>query len=290
MKKKISFIGIGVIGASIASHLLKNNREITIFNRTKQKSIEFKEKYKELKVKIAESSLEAGENKDYIFSCVGNDDDLNEIYFSKNGFFEVIKEGTCIIDHTTSSEKFSKFCYKKFKKKKSFFLDCPVSGGEIGAKEGNLSIMVGGDAKVFKKVKNIFKLYSSSVVYMGGSGNGQLAKMVNQICIASLIQGLSEGLNFGKKKGLQLEPLLKAISKGAAQSWQMDNRAKTMWNNKFNFGFMNKLMVKDLNIIEECAKEAGIMIPITEEVLEFYKKLIQNSPNDDTSSLIRLLK
>ena len=290
MKKKISFIGIGIMGSSIATHILKKNHEITIFNRSMEKCLDFKNKNKGYNINIAKNAKEAGENKDYIFSCVGNDNDLNEIYFSKNGIFNSLNDNTYIIDHTTASDKFSKFCYNKFRTKNCFFLDAPVSGGEIGAQEGNLSIMVGGNENDFKKVKKILHLYSKSVTFMGQSGNGQLAKMVNQICIASLIQGLSEGLNFGKKKGLKFDALFEAISKGAAQSWQMDNRAKTMWNEKFRFGFMNILMVKDLKIVTKSARNSGIKIPTTHQILKFYKKIAKQFPKDDTSSLIKLLK
>ena len=289
--KKIAFIGLGIMGFSIAAHLLKKNKKITIFNRTIKKSLSFKKNFNDFEVSIADSPLDAAKNKDYIFSCVGDDNDLDNIFFSKHGVINSVSPDTNIIDHTTCSDSFSKFSFKEFKKKKCNFLDAPVSGGESGAKEGNLSIMVGGEKKIFNELAKTFKLYSRSCVYMGSSGNGQLAKMVNQICIAGLLQGLSEGLNFGKKKGLNFYDLNKAISTGAAQSWQMDNRANTMWNDKFNFGFMNKLMYKDLNILKYSADKDNIKIPITKQVLKLYKELIKNKfEKYDTSSLIKLLK
>ena len=289
--KKISFLGLGVMGNSIAKHLLDQNSEIIVFNRDKKKSLLFKRNFKDKNVTVVNSPAEAASNSEFIFSCVGNDNDLNEIYFSKYGIINTVKPKTFIIDHTTVSANISVKCYRKFKEKDCFFLDAPVSGGETGARDGKLSIMVGGDEKAFKKLKNLLKIYSKSLIYMGKSGNSQIAKMVNQICVAGVIQGLSEGLNFGKEKKLPLKSLIKAISNGAAQSWQMDNRASTMWNNKFNFGFMNKWMKKDLDIVINSANKSKINIPCTLKIHEFYKKLIKNGYEKyDTSSLIKLLK
>ena len=289
--KKISFLGLGVMGNSIAKHLLDQNSKIIVFNRDKKKSLLFKRRFKDKNVTVVNSPAEAASNSEFIFSCVGNDNDLSEIYFSKHGIINTIKPKTFIVDHTTVSANISVKCYRKFKAKHCFFLDAPVSGGEIGARDGKLSIMVGGDEKVFKKLKNLLEIYSKSLIYMGKSGNGQLAKMVNQICVAGVIQGLSEGLNFGKEKKLPLKPLIKAISNGAAQSWQMDNRASTMWNNKFNFGFMNKWMKKDLDIVIDSANKSKINIPHTLKIYKFYKKLIESGYEKyDTSSLIKLLK
>tara|TARA_A100001015_G_scaffold229618_1_gene259690 strand:- start:75 stop:962 length:888 start_codon:yes stop_codon:yes gene_type:complete len=288
--KKISFLGLGVMGKSIAKHLLNGNSEITIYNRNREKSLLFKRKFKDRNVKIVDSPYEAAIESKFIFSCVGNDNDLEEIYFSKHGIINTVKPKTFIIDHTTVSAKVSIKCYNKFKEKNCFFLDAPVSGGEIGAKNGKLSIMVGGDQKVFNKLKSLLGTYSKSLIYMGKAGNGQLAKMVNQICVAGVIQGLSEGLNFGKEKKLPLNELIKAISNGAAQSWQMDNRAFTMWNDQFDFGFMNKWMKKDLDIIIDSALESKTNIPCTMKIHQFYKKLIKNGfESYDTSSLIKLL-
>jgi 3-hydroxyisobutyrate dehydrogenase len=289
--KKISFLGLGIMGNSIAKHLLHENSEIIVFNRNKKKSLLFKRKFKNKNVKVVDNPSEAASNSDFIFSCVGNDNDLKEIYFAKHGIINTIRPKTFIVDHTTVSADISIKCYDEFRKKGCFFLDAPVSGGEIGARDGKLSIMVGGDKKAFMKLKNLLGIYSKSLIYMGKSGNGQLAKMVNQICVAGVIQGLSEGLNFGKEKKLPLNSLIKAISNGAAQSWQMDNRASTMWQNKFNFGFMNKWMKKDLDIIINSASESKINIPNTLRIHKFYKKLIENGYEKyDTSSLIKLLK
>jgi len=289
--KRIAFLGIGVMGFPIASHLLKKNKKITIYNRTLNKSEKFKKLFNKLDVQIAKTPLDAAYNNDIFISCVGNDNDLMEIYFDKNGIFNNIKSNAYVIDHTTVSPETAKFCFNKFKRKKCNFLDAPVSGGEIGAINGLLSIMVGGENIIFNKLRPIMNIYSKSLIYMGKSGSGQLAKMVNQICVSSVIQGLAEGLNFGKKTGLKLDKLLSAISNGAAQSWQMENRSETMWKDKFNFGFMNKWMKKDLEIVKKIASKKKINIPITNEILKKYSILIKNGyENLDTSSLIKLLK
>ena len=286
----IAFIGLGVMGSSIASHLLNKNVRLTIYNRSKKKCLKFKRKYENYSIKIVDSPLLLAKDNKFIFSCVGNDDDIKEIYLSKKGIINNVEEETYIIDHTTSSSEIAIQSFKEFKRKKSYFIDAPVSGGEIGAKKGELSIMVGGEKKAFNKIKNFLNNYSKSLIYMGNSGSGQTAKMVNQICVSAIIQGLAEGLNFGKVQGLEINNLLKAISNGAAQSWQMDNRALTMWKNKFNFGFMNKWMYKDLKIVKTSAKDSGIPIPITNKILNYYSKLIEKGyDKDDTSSLIRLL-
>ena len=266
--KRIAFLGIGIMGFHMASHLLKKYKKITIFNRTLKKSEKFKKLFNRFDVQVAKSPSDAAYNNDIFISCVGNDNDLMEIYFDKNGVFNSIKNDSYVIDHTTVSPETAKFCFNKFKRKKCNFLDAPVSGGEIGAINGLLSTMVGGENMIFKKLRPIMNIYSKSLIYMGKSGNGQLAKMVNQICVGSIIQGLAEGLNFGKKTGLKLDKLLSAISKGAAQSWQMENRSETMWKDKFNFGFMNKWMKKDLEIVKKIASEKNINIPITNEILK----------------------
>ena len=288
--KKVAFLGLGVMGFHIASHLLKSNK-ITVYNRTIKKSLEFKKRFKKKEIIIANSPAEAVKDNEIVFSCLGNDNDLIEVYFSNSGIYNSLLPNTYIIDHTTVSSKTAVYCYKKFNEKKCSFLDAPVSGGEIGAINGSLSIMVGGKKATFTKLEKILQEYSKSLIYMGKSGNGQLAKMVNQICVAGVLQGLSEGLNFGKKNGLIYSKLISAIQNGAAQSWQMDNRSKTMWNDKFNFGFMNKWMKKDLLIVDEIAKEQKIPIPITSQIIKRYSKLIKLGFDKlDTSSLIKLLK
>ena len=289
--RKIGFIGLGIMGYWMATHLLKKYKKILVFNRSKKNLVKLKKNNPSLKI-IATNSLEhIGKESSFIFSCVGNDSDLEEIYFSRNGIINNINKSTYIVDHTTSTSDFAIYSSKKFSKKKSFFFDAPVSGGEIGAKKGQLSVMIGGYKKHLKVILPLIGNYSKKVTYMGEAGNGQLAKMVNQICVAGVIQGLSEGLIFAKKNKLNFNNLFSAISSGAAQSWQMDNRSDTMWNNKFNFGFMNKHMYKDLKILEKVATKKKIKLPITREIIKFYKTLIEDGfESDDTSSLIKLLK
>ncbi len=289
MTKAIGFIGIGIMGSHIASHLVKKYKSIHIMGRSSKKTKKFISEHKD-KLFVYDRLDNLANNCNYIITCVGNDKDLRSVFLSKNGIHNGVRSGTFIIDHTTASPEISKVLFKKFVKKGSYFFDAPVSGGESGAQSGKLSIMVGGNKKRFKKIKTILDVYSKSSVYMGVSGNGQITKMVNQICITGLIQTLAEGINFVKKNGLELNSMLSAIGNGAAQSWQMDNRAETMWNNKFSFGFMNKLMVKDLKIIVEQSKIRNLDIPITKKVLSKYILLLKNGhENLDTSSLIKLL-
>ena len=290
--KKIGFIGLGIMGSNIASHLLKKYKNINIIQRNSVNTKKFlKECAKIGKINLFESYKKLAENSELIISCVGNDDDLEEIFLKKNKILDGVKKNTIIVDHTTASLDVSIKLFKKFKNKDAFFFDAPVSGGEIGAQEGNLAIMVGGDKSKFATLKKDLDCYYKSLIYMGKSGNGQLTKMVNQICVASIIQGLAEGLNFAKKKKLNIEKLLEVIRNGAAQSWQLENRSLTMWKNKFNFGFMNKLMLKDLKILLEESKSSNIKLPITNQIKSFYEVLIKKGySKEDTSNLIRLLK
>ena len=290
--KKIGFIGLGIMGGKIASHLLKKYKNINIIQRNSVNTKKFVKNFTNIgKINLFESYKELAENSELIISCVGNDDDLEEIYLKKNKILDGVKKNTIIVDHTTASLDISIELFKKFKGKDAFFFDAPVSGGEIGAQEGNLAIMVGGDKNKFIILKKYLDCYYKSLIYMGKSGNGQLTKMVNQICVASIIQGLAEGLNFAKKKKINIEKLLEVIRNGAAQSWQLENRSLTMWKNKFNFGFMNKLMLKDLKILLEESKSSNIKLPITKQIKSFYVSLVKKGySKEDTSNLIRLLK
>ncbi|MFL2679140.1 MAG: NAD(P)-dependent oxidoreductase [Alphaproteobacteria bacterium] len=286
--KKIGFFGLGIMGGNIAKHLINLNK-LNILERKSKKTQIFLNKYKK-KINIYNKINLLVENSEIIISCVGNDKDLKDLYFSKNGILKYINKGTIVIDHTTASVEISKRLYRELKKKGAFFFDSPISGGEIGAKNGTLSIMVGGEKKKFNELKYILDCYSSSLIYMGKSGNGQLTKMVNQICVASIIQGLAEGIAFAKKNNLKIDCLLDAIKGGAAQSWQLENRGKTMWNNKFNFGFMNKLMLKDLNLVLDKSLKSNLKLPSTSKIRNYYKKLVrQGYSMEDTSNLIRLL-
>ena len=248
MSCNVAFIGLGVMGYPMAGYISKAGHNVTVYNRTKSKA----EKWiKEYKGKIADTPEDAAKDSDFVFTCVGNDDDLKEVAIGKEGIFNSIKKGSIYIDNTTASAKVARELHKNAKNHGFGFLDAPVSGGQAGAENGALTVMVGGDIKDFEKAKNIIDCYSKKVQLLGPSGSGQLAKMVNQICIAGLVQGLSEGINFGMKAGLNMEDVIEVISKGAAQSWQMENRYKTMIDDKFDFGFAVDWMRKDLKIAME---------------------------------------
>lgn len=286
----IGFIGLGVMGYWMASHLTKKYKKILVFNRSKKNVLKLKKKNSQCSIVSTDSLKEVAEKCNIIISCVGNDKDLQDVYLSKNGIFNFILNNTVIIDHTTSSSNFAEKAFKQFKLKKSFFFDAPVSGGEIGAKNGALSIMIGGSKSRLNKILPLLKCYSKIITYTGKSGTGQLTKMVNQICVAGVIQSLSEALIFAKRNNLSFDRIFPAITSGAAQSWQMENRSSTMWNGKFNFGFMNKHMYKDLRIIENVASKHNINLPITRDIVKFYKQLIEEGYEKyDTSSLIKLL-
>ena len=289
--KKVGFIGLGVMGSNMAKNLINHVDQLNIISRNSKKTFNFTSKLKKnKKLKIFDKLEDLAKQSNIIISCVGNDRDLKDIFLSKKGIINYVSKNTIIIDHTTASAEITEVLNKKFLIKKCLFYDAPVSGGEIGAINGTLSIMVGGNKKKINLIKNIASNYSKSIVYMGQSGNGQITKMVNQICVASIIQGLAEGLFFAKKKKLNVDNLMKVISNGAGQSWQFDNRTKTMWDNKFNFGFMNKLMLKDLKIILKETKNVNINLPITKIIKGYYSNLVKKGySHEDTSNLIRLL-
>ena len=288
MSCKVSFIGLGVMGYPMAGHISKMGHNVIVYNRTKSKA----EKWiKEHKGKIAETPEEAAKDSDFVFTCVGNDNDLMEVAVGKKGIFNTIKKGSVYIDNTTASAKVARELHKNAKSRGFGFLDAPVSGGQAGAEKGALTVMVGGDKKDFDKAKNVINSYSKKIQLLGPSGSGQLAKMVNQICIAGLVQGLSEAINFGLNSGLKMENVIEVISKGAAQSWQMENRYKTMINEKFNFGFAVDWMRKDLKIAIDEAKKNNSPLPITKIIDEYYGEVQKMGGNRwDTSSLIRRLR
>jgi len=285
MSCKVSFIGLGVMGYPMAGYISKAGHNVTVYNRTKSKA----EKWtKEFKGKIAETPEEAAKDSDFVFTCVGNDDDLKEVAIGKRGIFNSIKKNSIYIDNTTASATVARELYENAKKKGFAFLDAPVSGGQAGAENGALTVMVGGDKEIFDKAKNIINCYSKKVQLLGPSGSGQLSKMVNQICIAGLVQGLSEGINFGINAGLKMEDVVDVISKGAAQSWQMENRFKTMIDDKFEFGFAVDLMRKDLKIALDEARKNNSPLPITKIVDSYYEEIQKMGGRRwDTSSLIK---
>ncbi len=288
MTCKVAFIGLGVMGYPMAGYISKAGHNVTVYNRTKSKADKWLTEYKGSK---AETPSKAAENADFVFTCVGNDNDLREVTFGNNGIFKSIKKGSIYIDNTTASATIAREIYDYSKKNEFGFLDAPVSGGQAGAENGALTVMIGGDQDSFDKAKHIIDCYSKKMKLLGKAGNGQLAKMVNQICIAGLVQGLSEGINFGIKAGLNMEDVIEVISKGAAQSWQMDNRYKTMIDDKFEFGFAVDWMRKDLKIALEEAKKNNSLLPITEIVDQYYGDVQKLGGNRwDTSSLIRRLR
>jgi len=285
MSCNVAFIGLGVMGYPMAGYISKGGHNVTVFNRTKSKA----EKWiKEYNGKMADTPAEAAKDAEYIFTCVGNDNDLREVTFGDNGAFKTIKKGAVYIDNTTASATIAREIHAYAKKNGFGALDAPVSGGQAGAENGALTVMIGGDQADFDKAKDKIDCYSKKMKLLGGPGNGQLAKMVNQICIAGLVQGLSEAINFGMKAGLNMEDVIEVISKGAAQSWQMENRYKTMIDDKFDFGFAVDWMRKDLKIAMEEAKNNGSLLPVTELVDKYYGEVQGMGGNRwDTSSLIK---
>ena len=282
----IGFVGLGVMGDPMANHIGNNGYNLSVFNRSPEKL----EKWlaKNTKAKVCFSLKDVATDRDIIILCVGNDDDVRQIV---NEIKTLIRPGTVIIDHTTTSAKLAKEMNNILIKQGSYFLDAPVSGGEAGAQKGTLSIMVGGDEKVYMSIKDVLGSYSKFSKLMGPSGYGQLTKMVNQICIGGLIQSLAEGLHFAKKSNLEVKEVIEVISKGAAQSWQMENRWKSMVDDEYEYGFAVDLMRKDLDIVLEHAKSIDLNLEITDIVNSFYKD-IQNAGGGrwDTSSLLKRLE
>ena len=285
MSCNVAFIGLGVMGYPMAGYISKGGHNVTVFNRTKSKA----EKWiKEYNGNMADTPAEAAKDAEYIFTCVGNDNDLREVTFGDNGAFKTIKKGAVYIDNTTASATIAREIHAYAKKNGFGALDAPVSGGQAGAENGALTVMIGGDQADFDKAKDKIDCYSKKMKLLGGPGNGQLAKMGNQICIAGLVQGLSEAINFGMKAGLNMEDVIEVISKGAAQSWQMENRYKTMIDDKFDFGFAVDWMRKDLKIAMDEAKNNGSLLPVTELVDKYYGEVQGMGGNRwDTSSLIK---
>ena len=285
--KNVSFIGLGVMGYPMAGHLQNNGYNVTVYNRTTVKAEKWVEKYKG---SMAKTPGEASQNSEIVFMCVGRDEDIIEVMEGEGGILSNVAEGSIIVDHTTASAEIARNYYQKLKDKKLSFLDAPVSGGQAGAENGVLSIMIGGDEKDYNTVKPVLTSYGKAIELIGPSGSGQIAKMINQICIAGLVQGLSEAMAFGKKSNVDMEKVLSVISKGAAQSWQMENRYRTMLDGKFDYGFAVDWMRKDLSICFNEASKNGAMLPVTKIVDKYYEEVQKNGGNRfDTSSLMTLL-
>ncbi len=285
---KTAFIGLGVMGYPMAGFLVGAGHEVTVFNRTQSKADKW---CKAHGGSNAATPAAAAKGADVVFSCVGNDDDVRAVMLGEHGILGAIPEGGIVVDHTTASATLARELHALAAERAVGFLDAPVSGGQAGAESGQLTVMVGGDADVFGRARPVIDSYAKAVTHIGPVGSGQLAKMVNQICIAGVVQGLSEGLHFAERAGLDAATLIESISKGAAQSWQMENRWQTMVAGEFDFGFAVDWMRKDLGIALEEARRNGAKLEMTELVDRYYAEVQAMGGNRwDTSSLIARLK
>jgi len=287
MSAKVAFIGMGVMGFPMAGHLKAKGYDVVVYNRTAAKAEEWVKKHGG---KSAPTPAAAAKDQDFVMTMVGNDKDVEDVILGKDGALAGMKKGAILVDHTTASADVARKVFDAAKAKGIAFIDAPVSGGQAGAENGKLTVMCGGEQAAFDKAKPVMDSYGRAVTLMGAPGAGQLTKMVNQICIAGLVQGLSEGIAFAEKAGLDVSLMLDVISKGAAQSWQMENRGKTMHERKFNFGFAVDWMRKDLGICLAEAKRNGAKLPVTETVAGYYDEVSKNGGQRyDTSSLITRL-
>lgn len=284
---KLAFLGLGVMGYPMAGHLQKAGHSVTVYNRNAEKSAKWVATHGGAS---AATPREAALGADIVMMCVGNDNDVRSVIYGADGALVGLAAGAVLVDHTTASADVAREVYAAVTKAGKHFIDAPVSGGQAGAENGKLTIMCGGDQAAFDRVKDVLALYAKAVTLMGASGAGQLTKMVNQICIAGLVQALSEGLAFAQKAGIDAKLVLDVISKGAAQSWQMENRGSTMVDGKFDFGFAVDWMRKDLGICLDEAKRNGARLPVTALVDQFYADVQQaGGARLDTSSLIKRL-
>ena len=285
---KGAFLGLGVMGYPMAGHLKnKGGHEVTVYNRTAATAAKWVAQHGG---KSATTPKEAAEGQDFVMMCVGNDNDVRDVALGPNGAFMGVKKGAVFVDHTTASAEIARVLHAEAKKRGFDFVDAPVSGGQAGAENGVLTVMCGGDAEPYGRAEKVIASYARMCKLLGASGSGQLAKMVNQICIAGLVQGLAEGIHFAKRAGLDIEALIETISKGAAQSWQMENRHKTMAAGKFEFGFAVNWMRKDLSICLDEARRNGANLPISALIDQFYSEVQKMGGGRwDTSSLIARL-
>ena len=285
---RIGFVGLGVMGFPMARHLSQAGHEVTVYNRTLVKADAWVEAHGGSR---ALTPREVGESCEVVFMCVGNDDDVRAVVYGPDGLMAGLSRGSVLVDHTTASATLARELSRACAESGVGFIDAPVSGGQAGAENGQLTIMCGADDEAtFRRVETIMVAYAKQMKLLGGAGSGQLAKMVNQICIAGIAQGLSEALNFAMRAGLNPDDVVEVIGKGAAQSWQMDNRAKTMVRGEFAFGFAVEWMRKDLGIVFEEARRNGALLPLTEMVNDFYAEIEETGGSRwDTSSLIARL-
>lgn len=285
---QVAFIGLGVMGYPMAGHLAKTGHDVTVFNRTASKAANWCEQFNG---QSAATPAEAASDAEFVFCCVGNDDDVRQVILGDDGVLSGISPGSILVDHTTASATIAREIHGLAAELSVGFLDAPVSGGQAGAENGQLTVMVGGDATIFERGLPVINSFAKAITHIGPSGAGQLAKMVNQICIAGVVQGLSEGLHFAKRAGLDPAVVIESISRGAAQSWQMENRWQTMVKNEFEFGFAVDWMRKDLSIAVEESQRNGATLEITELVDRFYAEIQDMGGRRwDTSSLIARLE
>ncbi|WCL55755.1 NAD(P)-dependent oxidoreductase [Gimibacter soli] len=287
---KVAFLGLGVMGYPMAGHLARAGHDVTVYNRTGEKAERWLEAYEDASGELFAAPTPAGAaaDADIVFACVGADKDVEEVCTGPEGAFDAMKKGAVFVDHTTASADLARRMAAEAEKRGLGFIDAPVSGGQAGAENGVLTIMCGGDAAAYAKAEPVMAAYARMCRLLGDSGAGQLAKMVNQVCIAGIVQGLSEALHLAMSAGLDAKAVVDVISKGAAQSWQMENRAPTMIDGKFDFGFAVDWMRKDLGIVLEEAKRLGISLPVTALVDQFYGDVqAMGGKRQDTSSLIR---
>lgn len=288
MGEKVAFIGLGVMGFPMAGHLLKAGHQVTVYNRNAAKAGAWVEKHGGAK---ADTPAAAAKGAKFVMVCVGNDDDLRSVVLGPTGAFAGMEKGATLVDHTTASADVARELEKEAIAKGLGFLDAPVSGGQAGAENGQLTVMVGGKAETYGPAEGVIKAYAKMCKLLGPAGSGQLCKMVNQICIAGIVEGLAEGLALARASGLDGNAVIEVISKGAAQSWQMENRHKTMWEGKFDYGFAVDWMRKDLGIAINEARRAGVTLPMTALVDQFYAEVQQMGGNRwDTSSLLARLE
>jgi 3-hydroxyisobutyrate dehydrogenase len=285
---RVAFLGLGVMGFPMAGHLrARGGHEVAVYNRTRTKAEAWVQQHGG---RAGATPREAAQGAEIVFMCVGNDDDVRSIVYGKDGALAGMGKGAILVDHTTASADLARELFQKGKEQGVEFIDAPVSGGQAGAENGQLTVMCGGEQAPFDRAKPVIDSFAKSCLLLGPAGAGQLTKMVNQICIAGLVQGLAEGMAFGLKAGLDMEKVIAVISKGAAQSWQMDNRAKTMVQGKFDFGFAVDWMRKDLGICLAEAKKNGARVPVTALVDQFYGHIqARGGRRWDTSSLMNLL-
>jgi 3-hydroxyisobutyrate dehydrogenase len=285
---KCAFIGLGIMGYPMAGHLRAKGHEVCVYNRTAQKAQAWAKQHGG---RAAATPREAADGVEFAFVCVGNDDDIRSVVYGDDGVLAGLGRGCVLVDHTTASADIARELEAAAKEQGKHFVDAPVSGGQAGAENGTLTIMCGGEPAAFERARPVMDSYGRAVTLMGPAGAGQLTKMVNQLCIAGLVQGLAEALNFGMRAGLDMEKVIAVISKGAAQSWQMDNRASTMVQGKFDFGFPVMWMRKDLKICLEEANRNGALLPTTALIDQYYHQIMKAGGSRwDTSSLIHNLR